>query len=117
MIYSIQIDFVWFEAFSRGENGVFERLVRYSHTVSGVQPVNRGGRFAFWSSEQMWPFGVRQASGGRKADHYGWYAGIDADNDEGISILFEQAEVSCKCLHCVYRLRDIAAGLDICYYS
>ncbi|KAE9387608.1 hypothetical protein BT96DRAFT_948231 [Gymnopus androsaceus JB14] len=33
------------------------------------------------------------ASGGRKADHYGWYAGIDADNDEGISILFEQAEI------------------------
>lgn len=42
----------------------------------------------------MFPFGVRQASGGRKADHYSWYSGVGAEDEEGISILFEQAEVS-----------------------
>lgn len=88
---------MWFEAFPRGGNGgngIFEQLVCYSQTVTGVQPVHRGGRFAYWSSGQMFPFGVRQASGGRKADHYSWYSGVGAEDEEGISILFEQAEVS-----------------------
>lgn len=58
-----------------------------------MKPVHRGGKFAFWTSGQMFPFGARQPSGGRLADHYGFYAGIDADTYEGVRVLFEHAKV------------------------
>ena len=66
--------------------------MQYSERSTGVQPVNRGGKFAYWSSGQMVPFGARQPSGGRRADYYSFYAGIEAESYEGIMTLFEQAE-------------------------
>ncbi|KAJ3765438.1 hypothetical protein FB446DRAFT_709464 [Lentinula raphanica] len=77
-----------------GPHGDFARLVKYSQSCTGVQPIHRGGKFAYWSSGQMIPFGARQPSGGRRADHYTFYAGIEANTHEGIKILFEQAQIS-----------------------
>jgi hypothetical protein len=42
----------------------------------------------------MIPFGPREPTGGWLADHYTYYAGIEAETMEGILILFEQAKVS-----------------------
>ncbi|KAF9070803.1 hypothetical protein BDP27DRAFT_1419576 [Rhodocollybia butyracea] len=90
-------DFLWYEAFARGENGhdgIYERLVHYIQTVTGVKSASRGARFAFWTSGQMIPFGPREPTGGWRADHYTYYAGIEAETVEGILILFEQAKMS-----------------------
>ncbi|KAJ4498764.1 hypothetical protein C8R41DRAFT_916257 [Lentinula lateritia] len=91
-------DFIWYNAFSHGPNGTFDRLVRYSQTPLGVQPVLRGGKFDFWVVGQMIPFGARQPSGGHLADHYTFYQGINADTLWGITVLFEQAEMSATIL-------------------
>ncbi|KAF9027695.1 hypothetical protein BDP27DRAFT_1437088 [Rhodocollybia butyracea] len=90
-------DFLWYEAFARGENGhdgIYERLVHYIQTVTGVKSASRGARFAFWTSGQMIPFGPCEPTGGWRADHYTYYAGIEAETVEGILILFEQAKMS-----------------------
>ncbi|KAJ3816348.1 hypothetical protein F5880DRAFT_1619439 [Lentinula raphanica] len=87
-------DFVWYNAFSEGLDGDFAQLVKYSKSCTGVQPIHRGGKFAYWSSGQMIPFGARQPSGGRRADYYTFYAGIEANTHKGIKILFEQAQIS-----------------------
>ncbi|KAJ3924609.1 MAG: hypothetical protein NXY57DRAFT_1044792, partial [Lentinula lateritia] len=87
-------DFLWYNAFSRGPNGVFDRLVHYSKTPLGVQPVLQGNKFDFWRVGQMIPFGAREPSGGHLADHYTFYSGIHAETLWGITVLFEQAEMS-----------------------
>ncbi|KAJ3772688.1 hypothetical protein FB446DRAFT_788477 [Lentinula raphanica] len=87
--------FAWYNAFTES---VHQQLVQYSERSTGVQPVNRGGKFAYWSSGQMVPFGARQPSGGRRADYYSFYAGIEAESYEGIMTLFEQAEISATML-------------------
>ncbi|KAF9026085.1 hypothetical protein BDP27DRAFT_1376340 [Rhodocollybia butyracea] len=84
-------DFVWYNAFP---DSTFVEMLQYSQSALGVQPVHRGSRFSFWTSGQMIPFGARQPSGGRRADHYTSYAGITAETYEGIIILFEQAKLS-----------------------
>ncbi|KAJ3858653.1 hypothetical protein EV359DRAFT_87409 [Lentinula novae-zelandiae] len=91
-------DFIWYNAFSHGPNGTFDRLVHYLQTPLGVQPVLRGGKFDFWVVGQMIPFGARQPSGGHLVDHYTFYQGINADTLWGITVLFEQAEMSATIL-------------------
>lgn len=61
--------------------------------MSGVNPLRRGAKFDHWESGQMFPFGAREPMGGRRADHYDFYAGIEGDTTPGISILFDHAEV------------------------
>ncbi|KAF5367268.1 hypothetical protein D9757_011689 [Collybiopsis confluens] len=87
------VDFVYYNAFSI-DNGTYSKMKLYSQSSLGVQPVKRGKKFANWTIGQMIPFGARQPSGGRLADHYTVYAGIEAETLEGLTILFEQAEIS-----------------------
>ncbi|KAJ3932055.1 MAG: hypothetical protein NXY57DRAFT_961220 [Lentinula lateritia] len=91
-------DFVWYNTFSQEPDGTYPRLVHHSQTPLGVQPVLRGGQFDFWQVGQMMPFGARQPSGGHLADHYTFYQGINADTLWGITVLFEQAEMSATIL-------------------
>lgn len=70
--------------------------MEHSLTHSGVHPVSRGGQFDDWTTGQMDPFGAREAKGGRRADHYTCYQGIEAKTLKGITILFDHAEV---CFH------------------
>ncbi|KAJ3991673.1 hypothetical protein F5050DRAFT_1715896 [Lentinula boryana] len=110
----VQCDFVWYEAFSRGNDGEFARLLRYSKTATGVQPVHRGGyyRLATLSVFQIelnlnlilstitGVSGTLLIVASTSDDLSGAgvptiiHAGIEVETYEGINILFEQAQMS-----------------------
>ncbi|KAK7051295.1 hypothetical protein VNI00_004795 [Paramarasmius palmivorus] len=110
------VDFIAFGVFPRY---AFENMAETIRLGSGVKPVRRGAGMDFWHSGSMFCFGARQPSGGRAADEYVHYAGIEADTIQGIDILFRKAQTSyyqleaAKILH-KKLFQDIVEGGEAC---
>ncbi|KAK7020715.1 hypothetical protein VNI00_017615 [Paramarasmius palmivorus] len=85
------VDFVAFGVFAPE---VLEEIASTIDLESGVKSVRRGSGKDRWNSGSMRCFGARVASGGRKADEYVYYAGIEADTVEEMEILFKHAKSS-----------------------
>ncbi|KAJ3819327.1 hypothetical protein F5880DRAFT_1510243 [Lentinula raphanica] len=84
------IDFMWWMPFAPDKLALLQDAVVES---TGVHSVTRGGQFQSFMGGKMTPVGARSPSGGRAADTYTSYAGLDATTEEGLNILFKQAAV------------------------
>ncbi|KAK7021770.1 hypothetical protein VNI00_017281 [Paramarasmius palmivorus] len=82
------VDFIAYDIFPPD---VLQELEEAVDQETGVKPVRRGSNKDRWNSGSMRCFGARVASGGRPADEYVFYAGIEAESLEGIEVLFKQA--------------------------
>lgn len=62
--------------------------------LQNVKAINRGRQFDLYSEGQMFGRGARSAMGGMRGDAYVFYHGMDADQEQGIQALFNDAEVN-----------------------
>ncbi|KAK1223014.1 hypothetical protein PQX77_014134 [Marasmius sp. AFHP31] len=83
-----KIDFLVYNAFPDKE---FKQMVQNSQEASLTKPVRRGSQFAHWGTGVMYPWGKRVPAGGRKADTYAYYAGIESDQFDGVEAMFRIA--------------------------
>ncbi|KIK54519.1 hypothetical protein GYMLUDRAFT_177179 [Collybiopsis luxurians FD-317 M1] len=70
------------------------RLCDNAERALSVRSLIRGGQFQWWVNGFMRPFGSREAMGGYPGDAYNPYAGIEADTEKGINVLFDHADSS-----------------------
>ncbi|KAJ3751635.1 hypothetical protein EV360DRAFT_76056, partial [Lentinula raphanica] len=89
------VDFVWWRPFDSDKLALLQDPVVDS---TGVQPVTRGGQFQSFMGEKMTPIGSCTPLGGRAADSYTSYSGLEAMTEEGLDILFKQAATSAMML-------------------
>ncbi|KAJ3964487.1 hypothetical protein EV361DRAFT_873970 [Lentinula raphanica] len=82
------IDFAWWNPLDDDMLSILQDNVVES---TSVQAVKRGGQFQTFSSGKMVPVGSRIPSGGRPADAYTSYSGLEASTQDGLEILFNQA--------------------------
>ena len=62
--------------------------------MTNVRPLRRKGEFATWDDgNSMFPVGHRLGMGGRAADTYAPYAGIQGEDIDGLKFLFDEAMV------------------------
>ncbi|KAJ3830817.1 hypothetical protein F5878DRAFT_151231, partial [Lentinula raphanica] len=85
------IDFMWWSPFHADKLALLQDAVVES---TGVQSVSRGRQFESFTGGKMTAIGSRSPSGGRAADTYTSYAGLEATTEEGLNILFKQAATS-----------------------
>ena len=91
VLIKYEVDFIFYNAFSSEDHIT---LCKNVQEITKVRPLRRHGHFRAWASGPMMAIGSRQSVGGRPADTYTQYAGMSAEDSEGMEILFNQAEVS-----------------------
>ena len=70
-----------------------DRLIKHHQELQDIKSINRGRQFDLYSEGQMFGKGARSAMGGMPGDAYVFYHSMNADQQQGIHALFNDAEV------------------------